>query len=73
MPPHASATLSNGAPASGTKPSRASFWSQPNAMIQQGEIGKALMDVTPQHIADLKRIVENMDKIIAAEKADAAS
>lgn len=49
------------------------FWSQPNAMIQQGEIGKALVDVTPQHIADLKRIVENMNKIIDAEKAHAAS
>ncbi len=48
------------------------FWSQPGRAIQIGSIGQNLQDVTENHIADLKRIVADMEKIIAAEEASPA-
>lgn len=48
------------------------FWSQPGRAIQIGSIGQNLQDVTESHVADLKKIVEDMDRIIAAEEADPA-
>lgn len=48
------------------------FWKQPGREIKAGEIGGELHNITAEHIRDLEKIVADMDRIIAAEKADPA-